>query len=178
MPRHPLASRTFRGTARKTGETPEPSGSPRTAAIRLLSRRDYSTHELQERLTDRGFEATAVDQALKDLHKNGLLDDARVAAAHVRTAVAVKGRGRWRVARELEARGISRETAEHAMSALDADAEAVALKKILARKRFPSRPTDAERRRIVQHLLRRGFPADAIYRAVGRGGVRNDPESD
>jgi hypothetical protein len=37
------------------------------------------------------------------------------------------------------------------------------------RKKWPARPTPAERRRMFQHLMRRGFPVDAIVRALGRG---------
>ena len=174
------ASRTFSGTGRKDGQEPaSPSGSPRVAAIRLLSRRDYSTRELRKRLIDRGYDAPSVDEALTNLQESGLLDDRRVAAVHARMAVTVKGRGRWRVARELESRGITRELADQALSGLDSDAETAALKKILTRKRFPARPTDAERRRMVQHLLRRGFAAEAIYKALGRGrGELDDPTND
>jgi regulatory protein len=174
-----LANRIFSASERRPGEDTPPTGSARSAAIRLLSRRDYTTHEIRERLIERGFDAAVVDQTLLDLHQNRLLDDRRVAAAHARAAVVVKGRGRWRVARELEARGISRELAHEAMAELDVNAEGDALKKILVRKRFPAQPSAAERRRMVQHLLRRGFAADAIYRALGRGlGEADDPTED
>jgi len=174
-----LASRRFSDTARKQGDDSPPAGSARSAAIRLLSRRDYTTHEIRERLTERGFEPGSIDEALLNLHQNRLLDDRRVAAAHARAAVVIKGRGRWRVARELEARGVSKELANEAMAGLEASAESDALKKILARKRFPPQPSPAERRRMIQHLLRRGFAADAIYRALGQGrGEPDDPNDD
>jgi len=39
---------------------------------------------------------------------------------------------------------------------------------IVQRKGLPAWPSLAERRRMFQHLLRRGFPADAIARVRGR----------
>ena len=44
---------------------------------------------------------------------DGTLDDRRAGAAHVRTASRVKGRGRLRIRRELEARGIDRTLARN-----------------------------------------------------------------
>ena len=89
-----------------------------------------------------------------------------MAAAAVRTATRVKGRGRHRVARELEARGIARDLVQQALAALGPDDEAAAIQAILARKRWPAAPTREERRRMFQHLLRRGFAADAIQKAL------------
>ena len=106
------------------------------------------------------------------------MNDQRVAAAHVRTASAIKGRGRHRVARELEARGVAKAIIEDAVSSLAGADEAAAIRRILARKRWPARPTLAERRRMYQHLLRRGFPSDSIRRALGPGGWEPDDPAD
>ena len=47
--------------------------------------------------------------------------------------------------------------------------EREALVRILKRKRYPAKPTLAERQRMYQHLLRRGFSADLIRTVLGRG---------
>ena len=47
---------------------------------------------------------------------------------------------------------------------------AARIARVLARKRVPARPSAAERRKIVHHLLRRGFPGDAIAQALRRHG--------
>ena len=78
----------------------------------------------------------------------------------------LKLRGRGRIARELAARGVDAEVAGEALASLAPDADAEAIARILARKRVPARLDPAERRRIFQHLLRRGFSADAIGRAL------------
>ena len=150
----------------------------RGAALGLLSRRDYTTSELRKKLLDREYEADAVDALIQDLTASRLLDDRRVAASHVRTATAIKGRGRLRIARELAARGLTKDIVGEALGAVEKQNEASAIRKILARKKWPANPSLAERRRMFQHLLRRGFPADAIGNALGRASVDSELEDE
>jgi len=153
-----------------------PALSLRGAALGLLSRRDYTSSELRKKLLDREYEADAVDVLIQDLTASRLLDDRRVAASHVRTATAIKGRGRLRVARELAARGVPKDVVSDALGAVEKQDEAAAIRKILARKKWPAKPSLADRRRMFQHLLRRGFPSDAIGRALGGRVTTDDDE--
>ena len=140
--------------------------SARAIALRLLSRRDYTTAELRDRLLARGCEERETNDVISGLAADGTLDDRRVAAAYVRTAGRVKGRGRLRIVRELAARGIDRDVARELVRDLSPDDEAESIARVLTRKRVPPVPSAAERRKIVQHLLRRGFPGDAIDQAL------------
>jgi regulatory protein len=140
--------------------------SARSLALRLLGRRDYTAAELRQKLIDRETAPDDADAVIAQLTADGLVDDRRAAAAHVRTAAGLKLRGRGRIARELAARGVDAEVAGEALGALPPDTDAEAIARILARKRLPARLDPAERRRIFQHLLRRGFSADAIARAL------------
>jgi regulatory protein len=153
---------------RESPDAPPPPGNARTAALRLLGRRDYTVRELQEKLIARGHGVEDVTAVLNDLAADGLQSDERVAAAHVRTASQVKGRGRLRIARELEARGIGRPLVARVLATVAPGDERAAILEILRRKHFPASPAPAERRRMFQHLLRRGFSSDAIARALGR----------
>jgi regulatory protein len=147
-------------------EPAPPTGAPRPYALRLLARRDHTVHELRCRLLDRGYSEEAVGSVIAEFRAEGLLDDSRVAAAHVRTASSVKGRGRHRIRRELEARGVDAAIAEQATALLGGDDEAAAIERLIDRKTHgrPLEPND--RRRLFQHLLRRGFSADAIGKAL------------
>lgn len=146
-------------------------------ALRLLSRRDYTEAELRTKLEERGYPQDPLDDTIRQLTERGALNDPRVAAAHARTSAIVKGRGRHRVLRELQARGLSRDVIDEAMASLPAGSEAKAIRRILERKHWPARPSLQLRRRMFQHLLRRGFPADAIRRALGSG-VEDDPSGE
>ena len=146
--------------------TPPPAGSARAAAIALLGRRDYTAAELQEKLEARGFPADEIASTLARLIEERVVDDRRVATAFVRTALSVKGRGRYRIERELAARGVDRALIHELIADVAPADESSAIARILARKRIPARPTLAERRRLFQHLLRRGFSADAIGKVL------------
>jgi regulatory protein len=149
-----------------------PTSSARTAALALLTRRDYTRRELRDKLTDRGYADEDVMTTIADLEHAGLVDDVRVAAAHVRTSAGVKGRGRRRIEQELAARGIPRDVARTALAAIEDTDERAAIARILSRKRLSGPLDPASRRRIVQHLLRRGFSGDAIHAAL-RGPVED-----
>ncbi len=83
-----------------------------------------------------------------------------------RTALRVKGRGRLRIQHELQARGVDRAIVDEVIAGGEADDEAAAIEKVLTRKRWPAQPTPVERRRMFEHLLRRGFMPDAVARAL------------
>jgi regulatory protein len=138
----------------------------RAYALRLLARRDYTAAELQEKLEAREYADDAIRDAIAALTRQGLIDDRRVAAAFIRTASRVKGRGRMRIARELEARGVARATVRELVAELAPDDEMATLKTVLARMRPPSPDDPAARRKLVQRLLRRGFSYDAISKAL------------
>ncbi len=134
-------------------------------------RREYTTAELRERLRDRGYSEDTTEDCLRRLTADGTLDDRRVAANHIRTARDIKSRGRLRIERELVARGIASAFARELLSDLPKDDDQTQIARVLARKRLPARLSLAERRRIFQHLLRRGFPAEAIGKALRQRGL-------
>ena len=146
----------------------------RTTALRLLGRRDYTSAELRQKLADRGFAAADIETGLARLAADGLVDDQRVAAAFLRTASRIKGRGPARISRELRARGVDRDVIDTLVSGISTADEIAAIDRFLLRRRTPNPPTLAERRRIFQQLMRRGFSADAISTALRARGVESD----
>ena len=140
----------------------------RIAALRLLGRRDYTVAELTERLEQRGYDDDAIAELTKAFRADRTLDDRRVAETHVRSASRIKRRGRLRIERELLARGIDRSAAQNAVATLSSDDDLAAIRQILARKRVPQHLDPAARRRLFQHLMRRGFSGDAISKVLGR----------
>lgn len=143
-----------------------PPGTPRLAALRLLGRRDYSAAEITTRLVDRGYEPADVDAVVAALVADGAIDDRRTAFAHVRTAARIKGRGAHRIRRELEARGIAAAVITEAMAQVSPEDDRTAIARLLARRRRTSPIPPDERRRLFAQLMRRGFAADAIARAL------------
>jgi regulatory protein len=147
-----------------------------TYALTLLARRELSASQIRSRLKQKEFPEPEVDAAIVRLQASRALDDGRVARAHARTAASVKGRGRARVVREIEAMGIDRATSREAVAEVFAELDEEALlAKALDRKLRGRRVQNAgEFRRLYQFLLRQGFEPGKIVSALeGRGG-RND----
>ena len=72
----------------------------------MLARRELSVAECRSRLARKEHSEGEIDAAVARLIEAGALDDRRVADAFARTAINVRGRGRLRIQRELQAKGI------------------------------------------------------------------------
>jgi regulatory protein len=131
----------------------------------MLARRELSVAECRSRLARKEHAEAAIDAAVARLIEAGALDDRRVARAFARTAINVKGRGRLRIERELQAKGIDRAVAAEAVAEAfgDSDEAALVARAIQKRLRGRSLPADrAESARLFQHLVRQGYPPAVI----------------
>jgi len=140
-------------------------------ALHLLGRRELSVRQLRERLRDREHPAEDVDRAIDLLLENRALDDRRVAAAYVRTALKVKGRGRLRIQRELQAIGIEKDVAGEALAEAFGEVDERALIAKALEKKLRGKPkiaTPAEYARVYQFLMRQGFSPAAVSAALRR----------
>jgi regulatory protein len=147
--------------------------------LKLLARRELSVADLRARLRDREHAEPEVDEAIGRLLETGALDDGRVARAYARTAAKVKGRGRLRVARELQTMGIARDVIADAIGEVfgDADERAMIDRAIQKKLRGGRKPaTVQERARIYQFLMRQGFTPAAVAAAMRRLGGSNFEE--
>lgn len=77
-------------------------------AVSILSRRDHSCKELEEKLKSRGMGEYS-RYAVSRLVEQGYLDDERFAASYSRELIRLKGYGRRRVEQELYRKGIDRD---------------------------------------------------------------------
>jgi regulatory protein len=144
---------------------------PYTAALRWLGARELSVHQVRQRLARRTDDEAGIEGAIQRLTASGALDDRRVARAVARTLSQVKRRGRERIARELAAMGIDADTTRAALEDIcPPEAESNRLAAAIARRARGRDLSDpAETRRLYAALLRQGFEADAIRRALLRG---------
>jgi regulatory protein len=149
-------------------------------ALHLLGRRELSVRQLRERLIDREHDRDEIERAIEHLLETRALDDRRVAAAYIQTALKVKGRGRLRIQRELQQMGIPREVATEAIAhALgDVDERALITKALQKKLRGGKTITSSsEYARVYQYLMRQGFSTAAVnaaLRAYRRTGQNED----
>lgn len=147
-------------------------------ALHLLGRRELSIRQLRDRLRDREHDTADIDRAIERLIETKALDDKRVASAYVRTALKIKGRGRLRIQRELQAIGIDRDVASQAVAEAFGDVDERALiaaairKKLRGKAKLDSR---AEYARLYQFLMRQGFSPGGVTAAL-RGYRRGAPD--
>jgi regulatory protein len=137
------------------------------AGLRILNYRFNSEAELRAKLDRKEFPRDAIDAAISRLRDERWLDDARFAAAFVRTRLR-KGIGRLRIKRELQAAGVDSATIAQALDIPEHDDRAAAMtaaKKRLAvlRRRDDD---DAIRQKLVAYLFRQGYDSSMAIDVV------------
>lgn len=143
-------------------------------ALRILNYRFNSEAELRRKLLAKKFERTDIDATIARLRDENWLDDARFAGAFVRTRQS-KRIGSRRIARELQAAGVDRETARQALSENsdperereDLAAEYAKRRRLLVRRHGSGYPESAEgRKKLTAYLLKQGYDAALIATVV------------
>ena len=150
-------------------------------AVKLLAAKPRSVEELRERLLEKGWaDEAAVDYALAKLKEYGYLDDERFAFGFASYRVRQKPVGRQRLARDLQTKKVSKETADAALELVyqETPEEELIARAIEKRTRLRGRPTTRqETKSLYDHLLRLGFSYDLIIRKV-REAAAADPDED
>jgi regulatory protein len=151
-------------------------------AVKLLAAKPRSIQELRERLLEKQWtdEATA-DYALARLKEYGYLDDERFAFGFASYRVRQKPVGRQRLARDLQTKKVSKETADAALELVyqETPEEELITRAIEKRIRLRGRPTTRqETRSLYDHLLRLGFSYDLIIRKVREASDASEEDED
>lgn len=133
-------------------------------AMRWLARREYSVHELANRLAGKGYPRDEVAAALDTLESQGLVSDSRFAESLVRSRIE-RGYGPVKIALELRSKGVDEVLIEEL---LDHQEERwVELLRAVWQKRFGRPPSDyQEWARQARGLQSRGFTAEQVRRVI------------
>ena len=139
-------------------------------AVKLLAAKPRSIQELRERLLEKQWaDEAAVEYALAKLKEYGYLDDERFAFGYASYRVKQKPVGRQRLARDLQTKKVSKETADAALELVyqETPEEELITRAIEKRIRLRGRPTTRqETKSLYDHLQRLGFSYDLIIRKV------------
>jgi regulatory protein len=139
-------------------------------AVKLLAAKPRSVEELRERLLEKQWaDEASVEYALGKLKEYGYLDDERFAFGFASYRVRQKPVGRQRLARDLQTKKVSKETAAAALELVyqETPEEELIARAIEKRVRLRGRPsTRQETKSLYDHLLRLGFSYDLIIRKV------------
>ena len=143
-------------------------------AVRILARRAHSVHELKQALQRRTDSDDLIKSVMDRLKQNGLLDDARFAKQFARQRTEIRRQGRFRIARDLRARGVPDPAIEAALAEnAEEHDEAALVRQRLQRKlralRGPhttQKLDDKKLASLYRSLLRAGFSADVVRREL------------
>jgi regulatory protein len=147
-----------------------------TAALRALMRRPHSVREVEEYLARRAKDQRAIAPVIARLRERNYLDDSKFALDYARRHAQSRRQGRFRIARELRARGVPRRHIEAALEAVFADTDETALVRERLDRRLARLRGPLDERKLAsayRSLLRAGFPADLV-RAELRAAARDD----
>jgi regulatory protein len=138
-------------------------------AVRALMRRAHSVHEMKQKLERRSENKLLVQVVMARLKENGMIDDARYAKQFARQRTEGRKQGKFRVARDLRARGVPDRHIEAALkeSAEQNDEGAMVRARIERKLRaFRGAIDEKKMASIYASLLRVGFSADLVRREL------------
>ena len=145
---------------------------PRRAKLRclnLLKSRSYTEKQLAEKLRAGKYPEAVIEEALSYVKSFGYVDDAAYARSYAEDQIEKKSVRR--IAEELQRKGVDRGLIEEALLFVQErdggqDEEGM-IRRLLEKKHFDPETADfAEKRRIQAFLMRKGFTADGIRRAM------------
>ena len=133
----------------------------RNYVVWLLGRREYSEHEIRQRLTQRECTSEEIDDALQFVKSYGYQSDERYAAMKARAES--KRRGNRRIEYTLASKGIAKEEIEDQLANLEPETD----RAIAAVSRFEGQALEQKlKEKIWRFLSSRGFGSSAIKAAI------------
>ena len=150
------------------------------SALNLLTHRGRSERELRQRLRQKGYTASAIDETIRRVVDWGYLDDEQFAAAWVEQRSSGKPRSRRALAHELREKGVDRQIIETTIEEADID-ELADARRLAADKWRKERGQDPAKRRqrTAAFLARRGYGWDVakpVIDELARDDDSNDSE--
>jgi regulatory protein len=140
----------------------------RTIALRKLTVRACTRHELDQALRAKNVPQAAIDAVLDRLEEVGLVDDASFAVDWVTSRQQRRHLSRQGLRRELRAKGVQRSDIDSALDRVDLDAELRSARELVERKRAAMNglSRDVQYRRLAGLLSRRGFDTTITTRVL------------
>ena len=134
-------------------------------ALHLLEKQDRSEKNLRDKLKEGGYSQEIVDIAIDYINEYGYLDDARMAASHIRFYQ--DSRSKLRLKQDLIGKGISAEVIDRVMDEEYTSDESDLIEKLLLKKNYDKEnATYEERAKMYRFLAGRGFSSDSINRVL------------
>lgn len=142
-------------------------------AVNYISYRPRSSKEVLDHLRKKGYSPDLGKKVIQHLQRNGMTNDLEFARLFVRDRLKRKHVGKAWMRRALYEKGISSHLVEKVFKEYISDDDQELAAQQAAQKRLKSAGPSLEkldetkkRKRLVDYLLRRGFPTEVALRAV------------
>jgi regulatory protein len=148
---------------------PETESEMYDVALRALMRRAHSVHEMKKKLERRSDNKLLVQVVMARLKENGLIDDARYAKQFARQRTESRKQGKFRVARDLRARGVPDKHIEAALEETSKTTDESAMVRQRIERKLRSYRGEIDEKKMASiygSLLRAGFSADVVRREL------------
>src|SRR5690242_4213464 len=139
------------------------------AAVRALMRRAYSVYEMKQLLGRRTEDDNLLQTVMDRLKRAKMIDDERFAKQFVRQRTEIRRQGKFRIARDLRARGVPDRHIEAALAeaAKETDEAAVVRQRLQRKLRsFRGEISENKMASMYRSLLRAGFSADVVRKEL------------
>jgi regulatory protein len=146
------------------------------SAQRALMRRAHSIHEMKQYLERRAENKDLIPVVIARLRELNYLDDARYALEFARHHARLRRQGRYRIARDLRARGVPDRHIQAALDAVFTETDEASLVRARLKRRLSHLRGKLEQRKLAslyRSLLAAGFSSDVI-RAELKGITHGD----
>jgi regulatory protein len=139
------------------------------AAVRALMRRAYSVYEMKQLLGRRTEDDKLLQTVMDRLKRAKMIDDERFAKQFARQRTEIRRQGKFRIARDLRARGVPDRHIEAALAdaSKETDESAVVRQRLERKLRsFRGEINENKMASMYRSLLRAGFSADVIRKEL------------
>lgn len=142
-----------------------PTWTAKKVALDLLSRSAYGRYELQQKLLNKGFELSDIDEAVEFCREHHYLDDLRYAKDQIKQHVE-KGHGERRIRQNLHVKHVRSEIIDQALT--EEPQNWFELAKLSVKKYLEENPIceSHELSKQVRFLQYRGFSSEQIQYAL------------
>lgn len=134
-------------------------------AMHLLEKQERTEKQLRDKLAQSGYPNQCVEQAIEYVRSYHYIDDYRYAAVYIRYHQ--EKESRQKITQKLLMRGIKREMIQQALEEEFLSDECMQIENLMKKRHFePDNADEAEQRKMIQYLLRRGFKSRDIFKVL------------
>jgi regulatory protein len=135
-------------------------------ALNLLSRKQRTSHEIQQKLVEKGYSSSQVEEVLIKLQHAGLIEDQKYAQMWVENRNSFHPRSQRLIRLELHHKGIANDEIEKALAGSAEDTELATQAALQQIRKYERLDWESFRKKLSAFLLRRGFSYGTVAPVV------------